>query len=111
MNSRWPVVLLLILITSISIVGVVPIAGAQDFPHVEASKTVTPTRVDNDAVVEVVIHLRGAGGKVATPVDVVLIFDKSGSMTGKKIADAKVAAKTFLDFNDERDRVALITFS
>jgi len=111
LNSRWPVVLLLILITSISIVGVVPIAGAQDFPHVEASKTVTPTRVDNDAVVEVVIHLRGAGGKVATPVDVVLIFDRSGSMTGKKIADAKVAAKTFLGFNDERDRVALIIFS
>jgi uncharacterized protein YegL len=59
----------------------------------------------------VTITLRGAGGFILTPVDVVLIIDKSGSMTGKKIADAKDAAKVFLGYTDERDRVGLVTFS
>jgi hypothetical protein len=57
-------------------------AEEAEFPHVEASKTVTPSKVEKDGTVEVTISLRGAGGVIPTPVDVVLILDRSGSMLG-----------------------------
>lgn len=82
-----------------------------EFPHVEASKTVTPSQAEKDGTVEITITLKGAGGMVQTPVDVVLIIDRSGSMLGTKIRDAKEAAKIFLDYMDEEDRAGLVTYS
>lgn len=42
--------------------------------------------------------------------DVVLVFDKSGSMQGQPLSEAKAGAKTFLATLDPRDRVSLIFF-
>lgn len=86
-------------------------AEEAEFPHVEASKTVTPSKVEKDGTVEVTISLRGAGGVIPTPVDVVLILDRSGSMLGSKIRDAKEAAKIFLDYMDEEDRAGLVYYN
>lgn len=42
--------------------------------------------------------------------DVVLVFDKSGSMIGQPLAEAKRGAKAFLGSLDPRDRVTLLFF-
>lgn len=42
--------------------------------------------------------------------DVVLVFDKSGSMVGQPLAEAKQGAKAFLASLDPRDRVTLLFF-
>lgn len=84
---------------------------SQEFPHIEAVKTVSPVKVNKDDLVTVKITLRGAGGFILTPVDVVLILDRSGSMSGKKIVDAQEAAVAFLNFLDEKDRAALVSYS
>jgi Ca-activated chloride channel family protein len=42
--------------------------------------------------------------------DVALVFDKSGSMVGEPLAQAKAGAKAFLATLDQRDRVTLIFF-
>src|SRR5262249_22421014 len=44
------------------------------------------------------------------PADVVLVFDKSGSMNGRPLAEAKRGAKTFLATLDARDQVTLMFF-
>jgi len=111
LNAKLLRLLLVLLIVSLPLFSAVYVTDAQEFPHVEASKTVNPTQTQKDATLQVTILLRGAGGSIQSPVDVVLIIDKSGSMTGKKIADAKAAAKVFLGYTDERDRVGLVTFS
>ena len=43
--------------------------------------------------------------------DLVLVIDRSGSMSGEKINMAKNAALTSLDMLKERDRLAIITFN
>ncbi|MEO8702738.1 MAG: VWA domain-containing protein [Kofleriaceae bacterium] len=42
--------------------------------------------------------------------DVVFVFDKSGSMVGRPLEEAKLGAKAFLDTLDARDQVTLIFF-
>jgi Ca-activated chloride channel family protein len=42
--------------------------------------------------------------------DVVLVFDKSGSMAGRALAEAKRGAKAFLATLDARDQVTLLVF-
>lgn len=42
--------------------------------------------------------------------DIVMVFDKSGSMNGKPLAEAKQGAKAFLDVLQPRDEVTLIFF-
>jgi uncharacterized protein YegL len=108
---RKTILLLSLLILAAACVSWTPPASSQEFPHIEARKTITPSKAAQGSDVEVTITLRGAGGMILTPVDVALIMDRSGSMQGKKIEDAKKAAKAFLAFTDERDRVALISYS
>jgi hypothetical protein len=45
------------------------------------------------------------------PIDVVVVMDESGSMSGSKIADARAAAKQFVGLtNASRDRIALVGY-
>jgi len=44
------------------------------------------------------------------PADVVLVFDKSGSMQGRPLAEAQAGAKAFLATLDARDQVTLVFF-
>jgi Mg-chelatase subunit ChlD len=46
------------------------------------------------------------------PIDVMLLMDRSSSMSGQKISDAKVAAKTFVNqSNPSRDTSGLVSFN
>ncbi len=45
------------------------------------------------------------------PISVALVIDKSGSMSGSKIINAKSAANQFIDSLKNRDRAAVISFS
>ncbi len=47
------------------------------------------------------------------PTDIVLIFDRSGSMKGSKLTEAKNAAKKFVDVmaQDNRNRLGLVSFA
>jgi Ca-activated chloride channel family protein len=44
------------------------------------------------------------------PTDVIFVFDKSGSMQGRPLAEAKVGAKRFLETLSDRDEVTLLFF-
>ncbi len=105
------VCLFIILILTASMLSMPVKVNSQEFPHIEASKTITPDQTVQDGTFQFRIHLQGAGGMIRTPVDVVLVLDRSGSMTGRKIEDAKTAAITFLDYTDSKDKVGLVTYS
>lgn len=47
---------------------------------------------------------------VSKNIDIALVFDKSGSMEGRPIDDAKAAGKNFIDNIDDSQRVAIVTF-
>jgi len=51
-------------------------------------------------------HLTGSGG-----IAVALVIDRSGSMSGSKIADAKQAASDFVALLNSQDQAAVISFS
>ena len=46
-----------------------------------------------------------------SPTDVVVILDRSGSMTGEKLLDAKNAARELISLLGEEDRFSLITYA
>lgn len=70
----------------------------------------TPLVGDN---FEVTLRLTGDGWALQPdPIDVGLVFDRSGSMAGTKLTDAKTAARSFVDqMNQTRDRIGLVSYS
>ncbi len=46
-----------------------------------------------------------------TPVNVAIVLDRSGSMDGEKIVQAREAAKMAIDLLDSRDIVSIVTYS
>ncbi|MFO7818984.1 MAG: VWA domain-containing protein, partial [Halanaerobacter sp.] len=60
------------------------------------------------------ISLEGLGNPLVSPrkpIDLALVIDKSGSMGGSKIRNAKKAAKKVIDLMKEEDRAAVIPFT
>ena len=86
-------------------------------PTVTKDASPTNINVNGSGVNEettVKITVTGAGEEWATPIpiDVMLIIDRSGSMSGTKLADAKTAAKRFVDLlNSSVDRSGLASFA
>ncbi len=78
-------------------------------------KTASPSVVQPGGDVAVTLTLAGLGstcGDSHPPADVMLVIDRSGSMSGQKIADAKAAAKAFIDRMDlSTSQVGLVSFS
>lgn len=50
-------------------------------------------------------------GTTQIPISVALVIDRSGSMSGQPISDAKIAASSFVDNMKPSDRGAIISFS
>lgn len=56
-------------------------------------------------------RLQAASDESRLPIDLSLVLDRSGSMSGAKIEQLKTATRRVVDHLDERDRVHLTTFS
>ena len=82
-------------------------------PQLKASKTITPSsaKASNDLTIRIRLEGIGEPSLTLTPADIVLLMDRSGSMQGQKLADAKTAAKTFVDLQGSNNRAELISFA
>ncbi|MFQ5460953.1 MAG: VWA domain-containing protein, partial [Anaerolineae bacterium] len=78
-------------------------------------KTAAPRVVRGGDEVTVMLSLTGVEGACLVQrqaADVALVVDRSGSMSGQKMWDAKSAAKAFVDrLQLSRDQVALVSFA
>jgi len=83
--------------------------------HVDRNKTASPGTVPPGGEVTVVLSLTGLGGGCQASrrsPDVVLVLDRSGSMSGQAFEDLKAAAKTLVDRLDlSTDQVGVVSFS
>lgn len=68
-----------------------------------------------DGVVKMELQIRADEGAaveaVRVPTDLVVVLDRSGSMQGKPLHDAKAAVRELIERLDSRDRFALITYA
>ncbi|WP_437896438.1 substrate-binding and vWA domain-containing protein [Sorangium sp. So ce124] len=86
----------------------IPIGAPVDADHgVDPKQPQTLLGVPDGATLE---KLLGVWQSVKKTSDVILVFDKSGSMAGKPLAEAKNGAKSFLDVLHDRDDVTLLFF-
>ena len=66
-----------------------------------SNKVISTDRIACDGALRVTLALTAAPDIVSNPTDIVLVLDRSGSMTGAPLADLKLGAKTFIDIIDE----------
>ncbi len=81
-------------------------------PRLVTSKEATPLAECQKA--EIRLHVSGAGDPIVQrrPLDVMIVLDRSGSMLGTPLADAKQAAKTLIDQLDPSlDQVGLVSYA
>jgi Ca-activated chloride channel family protein len=92
------------------------LASAQDQPQplTVSAKLETPLVLEKADHAHVLVRLRAAEAdpnKKAKKLNLALIIDRSGSMSGRKIEDARAAAIQMLDRMRDGDRVSLISYS
>lgn len=86
----------------------VPIGAPIDAAHgVDPKQPQNLLEVPEAPVLRALVELWKVSKKAS---DVVLVFDKSGSMRGRPLTEAKLGAKAFLSTLDPRDRVTLLFF-
>lgn len=74
-------------------------------------KTAAPTYLRLGEMTQVTLTLGGSCPQSSEKADIVLVVDRSNSMTGEKIEAARDSVVAFVDEMDlERDRVALVSF-
>ncbi len=66
-----------------------------------SNKQISSTQIDCDGTLKVTLALTATPDIVSNPTDIVLVLDRSGSMTGAPLANMKAGAKTFIDIIDE----------
>ncbi len=86
----------------------IKIGAPVDVAHgVDAQQPQTLLEVPDGATLD---GLLATWRKTKKPADVIVVFDKSGSMNGKPLEEAKRGAKAFLHTLDARDEVSLLFF-
>ena len=66
-----------------------------------SNKRINTDRIDCDGSLRVTLALTAAPDIISNPTDIVLVLDRSGSMTGTPLANLKTGAKTFIDIISE----------
>ena len=66
-----------------------------------SNKVISTDRIDCEGSLKVTLALTAAPDIVSNPTDIVLVLDRSGSMTGTPLASMKAGAKTFIDIISE----------
>ncbi len=112
MKSGKGILLLLLIIAATFLVFSSSVEAAVP-PQLKASKTITPSfaKASNDLTITIRLEGIGEPALAPTPADIVLLVDRSGSMKGQKLTDAKTAAKTFVDLQGSNNRAELISFA
>ncbi len=90
----------------------------KNYPYLSVSTSVNPHTVEINKTIDVTIEFRGDGFALQpTPIDVVMVIDKSGSMENYNIGGitrmqaAKNAATTFVTkMNEGTDRIGVVSF-
>ncbi|MEE4242329.1 MAG: VWA domain-containing protein, partial [Desulfopila sp.] len=87
-------------------------------PHVTLDAALAQTKVLQGANGTISVALTLIGSELASPahetvqpVDLVVVLDRSGSMGGQKIADARNAVVQLINYMGRNDRMAIITYS
>lgn len=100
----------------IKYIDILDIPGTNE--KIELHKTASPTKnaENKDMVNQWDITLKVVAPKSAQKVDTILVIDRSGSMSGTKMANAKKAAKDLINQlldgeNAETNRVAVVSFA
>ena len=68
---------------------------------VNSNKALSTTQINCGESFKVTLSLAAAPDIVTNPTDIVLILDRSGSMSGSPLANLKNGAKKFIDIIDE----------
>jgi uncharacterized protein YegL len=92
----------------------VTVQGAPPPCNLVHDKTAFPGAVTVGSGVTVALSMQAVGDCTSTgsPVDAMLVIDRSGSMGGQRIVDAKAAANTFVDeMSLPPDRVGVASFA
>ncbi len=119
---NWKIVFLVLVFASTTWLGLrlglmeASAAELQQTPNcaVTYDKTAVPGEVDAGGVVTVSLWVQATGNcsAINSPVDVLLVIDRSGSMSGNSIAHAKQAAITFVNQMDLTvDQAGVSSFS
>lgn len=66
-----------------------------------ANKTINPTHIDCDGTLKVTLSLVASPDISSDPADIVLVLDRSGSMSGTPLTNMKKGANKFIDIIDE----------
>ncbi len=66
-----------------------------------SNKVVSADRITCDGSLRVTLSLTASPDIISNPTDIVLVLDRSGSMTGRPLSGMKRGAKTFIDIIDE----------
>lgn len=66
-----------------------------------SSKQIDSLRINCDGTLKVTLALSAAPDIASNPTDIVLVLDRSGSMTGSPLANMKSGADTFIDIIDK----------
>ncbi len=89
-----------------------------NYPYLSVKTEVSPATIGMNDTVNVTIRLTGDGYELQPdPIDVVLVIDRSGSMSGTDVSPtrmeaAQAAASTFIgQMNTSRDKVGLVSFA
>lgn len=84
----------------------------KNYPYLSAVVSLSKPVVFVNDTFDVRVRLNGDGWALhAKPIDVVLATDRSGSMAGTKMTDAKNAAKLFTGNLTDQDQEGLVSFS
>ena len=87
----------------------------KNYPYLRVETSVDPEAVEVNETFEVTVRMVGDGWKMTQKdIDVVLVFDKSGSMgddTPTRISQAQAATNAFVDEMSTRDQIGLVKFS
>ena len=66
-----------------------------------ANKKIDVSQIDCEGTMRVTLASSAAPDISSNPTDIVLVLDRSGSMSGSPLANLKLGAKTFIDIIDE----------
>ena len=91
-------------------------SGGKDIIAIHSSLTQEKVMKGSDGIVSVALTISAGTHQVSAaedvqPVDLVVVLDRSGSMSGQKIGDARRAVIHLLDQLSPQDRIAVVTYS